>query len=181
VNLWTPLISFGIAVVVALIGFWLALRQDEIRWLREKKVALYLDLLVEAYAEMEWIRRQLHVADMRNLFGDTDSAAAQEAVEQAKRDMAARPDTRLPPKDRAMLSARMDAFAKPSVTRAFNGVADPVAGIVGLEEGLVGPAWASARGSEVVEAWDRFRTLVRAELYVPEHRVRNRLLHRPER
>ncbi len=37
------LISVTTAVLVALIGFWLALRQEERRWLREKRADLYID------------------------------------------------------------------------------------------------------------------------------------------
>jgi hypothetical protein len=53
------------AVAVALVGFWLALKQDKAGWAREKRSELYIDLLAEAYAEQQWITRTMTEAGIR--------------------------------------------------------------------------------------------------------------------
>jgi len=50
------LLATIIAVIVPVMTFRLALRQDQSRWIREQRADLYMDMLTEAYAEQEWLK-----------------------------------------------------------------------------------------------------------------------------
>jgi hypothetical protein len=93
-----------IAVAVPVMTFRLALRQDAIRWLREQRAQLYVDLLAEAHAEQEYLK----------------FATADERTREATRDHFAANDRCLPPLERARLGARGTIFASQTVNRLFN-------------------------------------------------------------
>ena len=65
----TAAISTTSALLVAIIGFWLALRQDKVRWVREKRSELYIDLLAEAHAEEQWMVNRLTAREIREIAG----------------------------------------------------------------------------------------------------------------
>jgi hypothetical protein len=89
----------------------LTLRQDAIRWLRERRAQLYVDMLTQAHAE------QFYLAFV------TSSDTAREQM----REVFAETDTRLPPLERAQLGASGSVFASPKVR--------------GLYELLMAEAW----------------------------------------
>jgi hypothetical protein len=80
-------------------AYRLTLRQDAVRWLRERRAQLYVDLLTEAHAE------QFYLAFV------TSSDTAREQM----REVFAETDTRLPPLERARLGANGSVFASPKV------------------------------------------------------------------
>lgn len=77
----------------------LTLRQDAIRWLRERRAHVYVDLLTDAHAE------QFYLSFL------TSSGLAREQM----REVFAETDTRLPPLERARLGARGSVFGSPKV------------------------------------------------------------------
>ena len=82
--------------------FRLALRQDQVRWLREQRAQLYVDLLTEAYAEQEYV-----------LY----AVAGDETRERMRKHFT---DLRLPPVKRARLGARGTIFVSKTVNSLFN-------------------------------------------------------------
>jgi hypothetical protein len=82
----------------------LTLRQDAIRWLRERRAQLYVDLLTEAHAE------QFYLAFV------TSSDTAREQMREAF----AATDTRLPPLERARLGASGSVFGSPKVCGLYD-------------------------------------------------------------
>lgn len=90
------------AVTVPFFTFRLALRQDHVRWIREQRAALYLDMLTEAYAEQEWL--QLETASDR--------------IQQRAREFFV--DKRLPPAERARLGAKGMVFGSRAINQLFN-------------------------------------------------------------
>lgn len=96
------LIAAIIAVVVPLVSFRLALRQDHSRWLREQRAQVYVDLLTEAYAEQQWIERDMEDEETRKRFGSHYT------------------DLRLPPLERARLGVRATMYGSRTVNSLFN-------------------------------------------------------------
>jgi hypothetical protein len=80
-------------------AYRLILRRDSIRWLRERRAQLYVDMLTQARAEQFY------------LGFNTSSDTAREQM----REVFAETDTRLPPLERARLGARCSLFASPKV------------------------------------------------------------------
>jgi hypothetical protein len=104
VALVAALLATIIAVAVPVMTFRLALRQDAIRWLRDRRAELYVDLLAEAHAEQQYL----------------ELATADEETREAAQDHFTVTDTRLPPLERARLGARGTIFASQTVNRLFN-------------------------------------------------------------
>jgi hypothetical protein len=104
VTLVSALLATIIAVTVPVATFRLALRQDAIRWMREQRAQLYVDLLAEAHAEQQYL----------------EFAGAGEKMQEVARDHFPATDTRLPPLERARLGARGTIFASETVNRLFN-------------------------------------------------------------
>src|SRR6266545_8350407 len=100
------LLSAGLAAIIAVsvpvMTFRLALRQDQVRWLREQRAQLYVDLLTEAYAEQQYFDYEI---------------ADDETRERMRRYFV---DLRLPPLERARLGARGTIFASRTVNQLFN-------------------------------------------------------------
>lgn len=93
-----------IAITVPFMAFRLALRQDQARWLRDRRADLYVDLLAEAQAESHYL----------------EYALADDQTRHEAREFFNKTDTRLPPPERARLGARGTVFASQDVNRLFN-------------------------------------------------------------
>lgn len=100
-QLVVPLVG---ALVIALVGFWLALRHDAIQWSRQRRAELYIDLLAEGFAELSWMEHTLTEIEM-------GEPLPHPFVE-----------SRLPPRERSLLGARTLAFASRDVARRFHAV-----------------------------------------------------------
>ena len=85
-------------------AYRLTLRQDAIRWLRERRAQLYVDLLTEAHAG------QFYLGFV------TSSDTAREQM----REVFAETDTRLPPLERTRLGANCSVFASPKVRGLYD-------------------------------------------------------------
>lgn len=151
---WSTLAAAVVAI--PLVGFYLALRQDEVRWHREKRAELYIDLLAEAYAEREWMTRRLTEAEMGQLTADDEHGEDRMADWRQAAD--ALPDTRMPPDERALLGARMAGYASPKVTRLFNDLTR-----VGVPL-LAAPAHPAISRAQVGMAFDALENQIRTEL-----------------
>lgn len=172
-NLAAPVITVIPLVLIALLGFWLALRQDETRWLREKRADLYIDLMAEGYAERNWVLNKLTAIEIREIAdkNGTDSDAGRRGVDDWRDNAGAMRDTRLPDAGRALLGARMSAFATVEVTRLFNaiGACSPM---------LPGRGQSAALKVQLGMAWAAFESGVRAELHQSQRTTWQRLRHR---
>jgi hypothetical protein len=104
VALLASLLAATVAVVVPWAAFRFAMRQDHVRWVREQRADLYVDMLGETYAEMEWLKVE------------TAPPGIQEAARKIFTDM------RLPPTERARLGARGTILGSRPVNRLFNQV-----------------------------------------------------------
>lgn len=121
--LLSSLMSSVVLLLAAWLGYGFAVRQDERRWTREQRAALYVDLLVEANAEREWLeqlvaRRELHSVRAE---WDPDDGRAWKAIdaEDDSRWDAQDTDTRMTPPERARLGARTAAWASDEVLRRW--------------------------------------------------------------
>jgi hypothetical protein len=105
---WVALVAALLATVVAVAVPWatfrFAMRQDQVRWVREQRSELYVDMLAEAYAEQEWLKLE------------TAPAEIQERARKSFTDM------RLAPVERARLGARGAILGSRPVNRLFNQV-----------------------------------------------------------
>jgi hypothetical protein len=104
VALFAALLATVVAVVVPWATFRFAMRQDQVRWVREQRAELYVDMLAEAYAEQEWLKLE------------TASAGIQERARKTFT------DKRLAPVERARLGARGSILGSRPVNRLFNEV-----------------------------------------------------------
>jgi hypothetical protein len=91
-----------VAVVVPWVSFHLALRQDHIRWLREQRAKVYVDMLTEAYAEQQWLEHHTLSQELRDRPGSRFN------------------DLRLPPLERAQLGVRASMYGSQQANRLFN-------------------------------------------------------------
>jgi hypothetical protein len=143
------LLSAGLAAIVAVSVPWmtfrLALRQDQVRWLREQRAQLYVDLLTEAYTEQQYFEYEIADDDTR---------------ERMRRHFV---DLRLPPMERARLGARGTIFASQTVNRLFNR-------LQGEALNITLTAWPRHEGDRLVarlrvgEAFDELQAAIRREL-----------------
>jgi hypothetical protein len=104
VALIASLLAAIIAVIVPWVTFRLALRQDHVRWIRDQRATLYVDMLAEAYADQEWLQLE---------------TAAEATQQRARKSFT---DKRLPPMERARLGARGTVFGSRTVNQLFNQV-----------------------------------------------------------
>ena len=175
VNLATSVTTVVITAIplllVAFLGFRLALQQDQRRWLREKRTDLYIDLLVEGYAEHNWVLNELTATEIREIADEngTDYDAGQRAVDDSRNRFGGLTDTRLPPVERAVLGARMSAFGTLDVIRLFNaiGACSPMPPVRGQ---------AATLKVRVALAWEALDSGVRAELQKSQHTTWQRVL-----
>jgi hypothetical protein len=80
-------------------AYRLLLRRDAIRWLRERRAQLYVEMLTEAYAERYYVT----------------FATSSDSARELMRESFAATDARLPPLERARLGASGSAFASHKV------------------------------------------------------------------
>lgn len=104
VALFAALLATVVAVVVPWATFRFAMRQDHVRWVREQRAELYVDMLTEAYAEQEWLKLE------------TASAQIQERARKSFT------DKRLTPVERARLGAKGTILGSRPVNLLFNKV-----------------------------------------------------------
>jgi len=83
-------------------AYRLILRRDAIRWLRQRRAQLYVDMLMQARAQQFYLSvvTGSDTARMREVFAETD--------------------TRLPPLERARLGANTSVFASPKVVALYD-------------------------------------------------------------
>jgi hypothetical protein len=85
-------------------AYRLILRRDAIRWLRERRAQLYVDMLTQAHAEQFYL----------SVITSSDTAREQ------MRKVFAETDARLPPLERARLGANGSVFASPKVNGLYD-------------------------------------------------------------
>jgi hypothetical protein len=140
----------AVAATIAVVGFWLALRQDVMRWSREKRTELYIDLLAEAHAQRQWMIQELTAIEVAN-------ATHRDQVVAECQEHGAFGDARLPARERAILEARMMAYATPPVMLRFTA-------LIGSYPVKVGPGTAPAHMVSVGLAFDAVEQQIRDEL-----------------
>src|ERR671910_493661 len=94
-------VAITVAVVVPVLTFRFALRQDRERWLRDRRTDLYVDLLTEAHAERQYLEDEILLDPGEH---DEDGGGARHLV-----------DLRLPAFDRARLGARGTAYGSHTI------------------------------------------------------------------
>lgn len=148
------LVASGLAAVIAVtvpyMTFRLALRQDHIRWLRERRADLYVDILAEAYAEQQWINYDMADDETR------------------ERMRSYYVDMRLSPLERARLAARSNLYGSRRVNQLANGVeaAYGPAGLRRLNEGE-----RTVVRVKVAGAFEELQAAIRAEMGVNDPRL----------
>jgi hypothetical protein len=138
------IVAIVIAVVVPIVAFRLALRQDQARWLRERRAETYVDLLTEAHAEMEYFRYTTADDDVRERMSKYFK------------------DLRLPELERARLGARGTIFA----SREVNILANRLDGLL-ARESMVRPRHEGDRAVtrvRVAGAFEELQDAIRREL-----------------
>jgi len=134
-----------VAVVVPLVAFRLALRQDQVRWLRERRADTYVDMLTEAHAERQWFEYDTADDDTRARMSEYFT------------------DLRLPALERARLASSGTIFASRDVNTLFNRMQG-----VFFEESMVRPP--RHEGDRAVtrvrvgRVFDELQTAIRGEL-----------------
>jgi hypothetical protein len=73
-----------IAIVVPLVSFRLALRQDQARWLREQRTQLYVDMLTEALGEEQRLEYTMADDDTRERMKSWFTDLRMPALERAR-------------------------------------------------------------------------------------------------
>ena len=116
VALGAALLAAVVAVAVPVWTFNRTLELDRIKWLRDQRAQLYIDMLAEAYAEKQWFldlmtRREITLIEERD--GDQRRGPS-------RADFPPSPDLRLSPTERSKLGARGAVFASTEVSVAFN-------------------------------------------------------------
>jgi hypothetical protein len=140
----------AVAATIAVVGFWLALRQDVMRWGREKRAELYIDLLAEAHAQRQWMIHELTAIEIAN-------ATHRDQVVGEWQEHGAFVDVRLPGRERAILEARVMAYATPAVMLRFKA-------LIGTYPVKVEPGTAPAHMVNVGLAFDAVEQQIRDEL-----------------
>src|SRR5690242_7804473 len=85
-------------------AYRLLLRRDAIRWLRERRAQLYVEMLAQAYAERYYVT----------------FATSGDSAREVMRESFAATDTRLPPVERARLGASGSVFASHQVNGSYD-------------------------------------------------------------
>ncbi len=161
------LVSLLLVPFAAWAAYLSGVRQDSRRWLRERRAELYVDLLVEAFAEKQWALSILTEREIADIEEDPERRreAAREWREEHDRLI---PGVRMGPVERARLGARMDAYGTAEVARLF--------GAIG--RGLLLPLRGGRSPStfEVEESFDTLQARIRQEL---GNRTQSPLFRRP--
>lgn len=98
----TDLAPVLVAIVVPWLTFRYALRKEQRQWSREQRAQVYVDLLVEASAELDWLKSKIADADI----GEEDRFPM--------------PDHRMNDLERRRLGARVLAYGSSEVVRRHN-------------------------------------------------------------
>ncbi|GAA1690581.1 hypothetical protein GCM10009733_103450 [Nonomuraea maheshkhaliensis] len=101
IALAAALLAAAVAVTVPVLAFRFTIRQEQVRWLREQRAQLYVDMLTEAYAEQQWLERNLLDGEDRQFYDKRFD------------------DLRLSPFERARLGARANIIGSREVNRRF--------------------------------------------------------------
>jgi hypothetical protein len=114
--LGSALLAAVVAIVVPVWTFKRTLELERMKWVRDQRAQLYIDILAEAYAEKQWFLnlmtyREITLIEARDGDGGRDSSRG---------DYPQSPDLRLNPVERANLGARSAVFASKEVSMAFN-------------------------------------------------------------
>ncbi|WP_328344738.1 hypothetical protein [Micromonospora sp. NBC_00421] len=116
------LVTLGVALLAAATAVWVptwtfkrTLELEHVKWMRDQRSQLYIDMLTEAYAEKQWhlhlmTEHELHLIGTRD--GDEPRVPRTE--------LPPPPNLRLGDVERARLGARSAAFASGRVIAAFN-------------------------------------------------------------
>lgn len=155
---WVGLLgTVATGAAAAWVGYGFGVRQDKEKWNREQRAALYVDLLVEGYAEQQWVLGELaHVEMVLIDEEETDPRSSERTAEWVATRDRLLPDLRLPPMDRARLGARMAAYGSPAVTKAFNAI--------GRQLAPFSTDHPQIRRIRTQEAFDRLEAQIRREL-----------------
>ena len=116
IALGSALLAAVVAVAVPVWTFKRTLELESIKWVRDQRAQLYIDMLAEAYAEKQWFldlmtRREIALIEARD---------GEEHRGPSRADFPPGPDLRLGPVERAKLGARGEVFASDEVSTAFN-------------------------------------------------------------
>ncbi|HEY2880729.1 hypothetical protein [Nocardioides sp.] len=155
----------------------MAIRQDSVRWYREQRAALYVDLLVEADAEHQAIERDAAraeaMADAERFADEDPDRSGADPVAEHDALVALMPDTHLPPRERALLGARANGYASPTVVRLFRALQAE-----GGFHGVGKPA--PLRRFEAGRAFDALEVQIQSELRRHAPWKERRAEHRPQ-
>lgn len=148
------LIVLTVGLPTAFVGYQAGVRQYRRRWYRERRAKLYVDVLVEAYAEKQWCLNALTRRELAQI-------GAPDGDDSRLDDLAALDAQRLEPQDRARLGARMAAYGSAEVVKLFGalgrGVTFPTL------DGRFAQTW------DAEQAFDALETQVRNESGDPTH------------
>lgn len=147
-------VVLAVGLMTAFVGYQAGVRQDRRRWYRERRAELYVDVLVEAYAEEQWCLNALTRRELAQI-------GASEHGDDGLDALAASDAQRLEPQERARLGARMAAYGSQEVVKLFGalgrGVAFPTL------DGRFAQTW------DVEQAFDALEAQIRKELGDPTH------------
>ena len=156
VSTWIPAFAALLAAFAALtvprVTFQLALRQDHIKWHRDQRAQLYVDLIVEANAES--LQMEYEIA-CEQADGEREVGAGWYT------------DLRLLPAERARLGARATMFASREVLRQFNAM-EGVGARRSLKLGGAETTDIHAR-IRMTEALGALQQAIRAEMRTDDH------------
>jgi hypothetical protein len=158
VALGAALLAAVVAVAVPVWTFKKTLELERIKWVRDQRAQLYIDMLSEAYAEKQWFLELMTRREIGLIEADDDD----ERPGSSRADFPASPDLRLGPVERAKLGARGAVFASSEVSvafNAFNGVLGGKSLIPPQSEGEAHMAKVQAE-----ELFDALSTVIRNEL-----------------
>lgn len=112
------LLAAVVSIAIPVWTFKRTLQLDRIKWVRDQRAELYIDILTEAYAEKQWFLDEMtaHEIALIGVDGDDDE---RRPAPPATRDRRI-PDLRLGPVERARLGSRQAIFAGEPVSRAYN-------------------------------------------------------------
>ncbi|SCL36292.1 hypothetical protein GA0070624_5513 [Micromonospora rhizosphaerae] len=158
IALGAALLAAVVAIAVPVWTFKRTLELERIKWVRDQRAQLYIDILAEAYAEKQWFldlmtRREITLIEERD---------GEERRGPSQADFPPGPDLRLGPVERSKLGARGALFASAEVSKAFNAFS----GVLGRCS-LIQPqseAEAHIANVQADELFDALSTAIRNEL-----------------
>ncbi len=168
ISLGAALLAAVVAVVVPVWTFRMTLAMDRLKWVRDQRSQLYIDMLTEAYAEKQWFTERMSRLELEMI--DKRYASPDDAGRRSD-DIVGSPDLRLNPIERAKLGSRGTVFASPAVSKTFNAVQAAMGHAM-----LVTPkleAEVHAAKWKVEEAFETFQKTVQDELDARSERLKS--------